>query len=155
MNKIVVAMIKNWSNFGFQLFNIGLQALNLGFEVNGENNVDICNNLDFIQLEFEKIKNKIQNNGKINSFGGMENYQQKKYDLTLIFESPYSEIKTVVSCCFDDKISDIIKAYRIKSGDKNENEKFIYNAKTLKMGYTVRESGLSHNGNIIVSPFGI
>ena len=45
-------------NFGFQLINIGLQVLNLGYEINGENNVDIFNNLNFIQLEFEKIKNK-------------------------------------------------------------------------------------------------
>ena len=84
----------------------------------------------------------------------MNNYQQKKYDLCLVFEESTFGKKTFVNCCLNDKISDLIKADRIKSGDNNENLRFIYNAKILNFGSTVGESGLSQGAKITVSSYG-
>ena len=140
-------------NFGFQLINLGLQALNLGYELNGENSLDISNNLDSIHLEFEKIKNKIQNNGNLNSFGEMKNYQKKKYDLTIFFSHSWGT-QSNIQCYYDDKISDIIKTYRIKSGDNDENENFFYNGKKLNLESTVKKSYIKDYSTIYVVPFG-
>ena len=47
------------------------------------------------------------------------------------------------TCSYEDKFSDIIKQYRLKSEDYYMNEKFINNGKEMNPMYTVTELGLS------------
>ena len=61
-----------------------------------------------------------------------------------------------VQCMLDDKISHIIQKYRNKSGDYNDQEKFIFNTKNLVPSLTVVEAGIIHNSIIyVVSAEGI
>ena len=55
-----------------------------------------------------------------------------------------------VQCFPDEKVSDIIQIYRMKSGDRDETKKFIYSRKVLNPSLTVAEEGLCNNCNIFV-----
>ena len=50
----------------------------------------------------------------------------------------------------DEKVKEVIKRYRIKSGDNDQTKKFIFNAKNLNQELSVGEAGISNNGNIFV-----
>ena len=55
-----------------------------------------------------------------------------------------------VQCSSDEKVSDIIQRYREKSGDYDENRKFVFNAKNLLKSLTAAEVGLNNSANIFV-----
>ena len=55
-----------------------------------------------------------------------------------------------LQCFLDEKISDVIKKYRVKSGDFDLTKIFIFNAKNLNQSLTVAEAGLSNLCNIFV-----
>lgn len=57
---------------------------------------------------------------------------------------------TTILANFNDKISDIIKRYRTKSGDFNLSEKFMFNAKILNENMTTLEAGLNNGCFIYV-----
>ena len=56
----------------------------------------------------------------------------------------------MIQCLSNEKVSEVIKKYRIKSGDNDETKKFIFNAKNLAPSLTVAEAGLTNNANIFV-----
>ena len=56
----------------------------------------------------------------------------------------------MVQCLDSDKVSEVIKRYRAKSGDQDPSKKFIFNAKALNLDLTVAEAGLTDNANIFV-----
>ena len=58
--------------------------------------------------------------------------------------------KITVYCLSTDKVGDVVKKYRIKADDHNENEKFIFNAKKLNLDLTVSEAGLLNDSKIFV-----
>ena len=55
-----------------------------------------------------------------------------------------------IKCNPDDKVSDIIERFRNKTNDRDDNNKFIFNAKNLNKYLSVAEAGLTHNANIYV-----
>jgi hypothetical protein len=55
-----------------------------------------------------------------------------------------------VQCSSDEKVSDIILRYREKSGDYDENRKFVFNAKNLLKSLTAAEVGLNNSAHIFV-----
>ena len=61
-------------------------------------------------------------------------------------------IKTFsIQCTLNDKVSDVIKAFRNKANDFNfQHEKFIFNAKQINQTLTVAEAGMSNNSIIFV-----
>ena len=71
---------------------------------------------------------------------------------SVIFKSSESsdEPPVMVQCMPDEKVSEIIEKYRIKSGDHDLSKKFIYNAKVLNPNLTVSEAELTNNANILV-----
>ena len=56
----------------------------------------------------------------------------------------------IISCKFNEKLSDVVKRYKEKVKDNDESTKFIYNAKNLNLDLTVDEAGLVDNANIFV-----
>ena len=56
----------------------------------------------------------------------------------------------MIQCMPNEQVSDVIKKYRLKSGDKDTTKKFIYNAKNLNQNISVGEAGITNNGNIFV-----
>ena len=84
-----------------------------------------------------------------------QNNENDKNDMTVIFKLPYFydlPIRTItVLCNINDKVSYIIKKYRMKLGRNEEyHEKFIYNAKKIKEDLTLGEIGLMNNSMIFV-----
>ena len=58
-------------------------------------------------------------------------------EITVIFKNTISNENCVVDCKYSDKIAKIIEKYREKSNDYEENEKFIFNGRTLNPSLTV------------------
>ena len=54
----------------------------------------------------------------------------------------FSSYDHYIQCNLEEKVSDLIKKYRLKSGDNNKNEQFYYNSKLLNPKLTVLESNL-------------
>ena len=98
--------------------------------------------------------NQQQNNGNFDQSGN--NQQQEDFSpnyITLTFiknNEGSSQRKVEVQCTLDDKVGEVIKRYRTKADDHNQNEKFIYNAKKLNFDLTVREAGLINESKIFV-----
>lgn len=56
----------------------------------------------------------------------------------------------MIQCSGDELVSEIIKRYRILTGDIDESKKFVFNGKNLNPTLTVAEAGISDFGNIFV-----
>ena len=56
----------------------------------------------------------------------------------------------MVQCLLIDKVSEIIKKYRIKSQDNEPTKKFVFNAKELNPSLTARAAGLNNNCSIFI-----
>ena len=56
----------------------------------------------------------------------------------------------MVQCLPNEKVSEVIKKYRSKSGDNDPSKKFIFNAKNLNLSLTVAEADITNNANIFV-----
>ena len=63
----------------------------------------------------------------------------------------YKNAPIMVSANPEEKVSEIIKKYRMKSGDQDLTEKYIFNAKDLNQDLTVSEAGITNNANIFVA----
>ena len=50
----------------------------------------------------------------------------------------------------DEKVSELIKRYRIKTNDREPKKKFIFNAKALNPNLTCAEAGLYNNSIVQV-----
>ena len=57
----------------------------------------------------------------------------------------------LIECKTREKVSSLIEKYRNKSGDRDDNKKFIFNAKNLNLSLTVAEAGITNNANIFVA----
>ena len=59
-------------------------------------------------------------------------------------------VVTHIYCKPYEKVSEIIKRYRNKASDFEDNKKFIFNAKELNQSLTADEAGILNNANIFV-----
>ena len=76
--------------------------------------------------------------------------------LSVFFRSGNKNEQTVcVQGMPDEKVSEIIKKYRKKSGDNDLSRKFIYNGRALHPCLTMAEAGLINGVNIFVVAYGI
>ncbi len=57
---------------------------------------------------------------------------------------------TYIHCFFHEKISDVIKRYRVQSNDQSNTKKFIFNAYTINEDITVSQAGLLNDSVILV-----
>ena len=71
--------------------------------------------------------------------------------LNVKFREADKEI-VIIQCLPDEKVSDIIKRYRLKTcNHKTDTDiKFIYNLKALNEDLTISEHGIINNANIFV-----
>ena len=89
------------------------------------------------QQEMQNILNNQINNGISVIFRQSDDFPKKEPIL-------------IDGCYPDQQVSSIIEKYRIKSGDFDVDEKFIFNAKNLSPYLSFAEAGLSNNSNIFV-----
>ena len=110
-------------------FNQNIPQNNMIF---GMNNPQI-NMMHFQNLNENEINNRVNND-----------------EITVIFKNTISNEKCVVYCKYSDKIAKIIEKYREKSNDYEENEKFIFNGRTLNPSLTVGQENIVLNSIIKV-----
>ena len=56
----------------------------------------------------------------------------------------------MVQCFYFEKVNSIIERYRNKSGNRDENLKFVFNAKRLSPNVIIQDAGIINNSNIFV-----
>ena len=128
-NPVLMNEIKNLMNQDLYMMN--MMNMNMGL-LNMNNNMN-------------PMMNNMENNMELN--------QQKPQNIiNIIFKKSTIEgLKNCpIQCQFDEKISDIIKKYKIIYNDNEEHLKFIYNARILNPSLTVAEAGLIGNSSIAI-----
>ena len=93
-------------------------------------------------------------NNNMKQFSNHDNEENEKI-ITVIFRTQnnyYLEGKLIsIQCNLEDKVSDVIRRYRNKTGHFEERyEKFIYNASKLNENKSVIENGICNNSVIFV-----
>ena len=79
--------------------------------------------------------------------------QNQSRVITIIFRrDPHEQPSppTMIQCMPEDKVSDMIEKYRIKSGDRDTTKKFIFNAHALNPSLKLIEAGITNNANVFV-----
>ena len=124
-------MNNNFNPIFGNLISMQNQIIN-NFKNNFNNQIQTNNNLpssdNIINVFF--IGGKLETNGKV-----VENTEGPKLS---------------IYCKTDEKVSEIIKRYRTKSGFHEKKAKFIFNAKNLCEDLTVAEAKIQHNSIIFV-----
>ena len=85
----------------------------------------------------------------MNFFNNNNNNINSNTEITLKFAFTGAQV-FMVKANLNEKVSEIIKRYRNKASDFEDNRKFIFNAKDLNPTLTVSETGLLNNDNIFV-----
>ena len=128
--------------------------------------------ISLLNVKQREILNQMNNNVNLNPFMfqpnnmmnippmnlnqmNIEQPQIDIYKLNVVFESPKNII--VVQARYNETVSNIIKKYKEKSNDYNENF-YIYNLKNLNnydyMNYKLSDLGFKDKEKIQVSPIG-
>ena len=115
--------------------------------LNNMRNEGLDNSPNFLLLnnQFNLMQNNFFNNNMMNM------NLNKKIKVTFRksgFGS--SGISLEIECGKNEKVKDVIKRYREISGLKEENVKFIFNAKALKLESTLEEAGIRDKSIIFV-----
>ena len=93
--------------------------------------------------------NNIQNIMLSNMNQKKESIEENVPGINVIFRYRVSCL-FMIQCLAGQKVSEVIKKFREKSGLDNPNIKYIFNAKQLNESLTVSEAGLDDNANILV-----
>ena len=103
------------------------------------------------------LQNMCQNNAAINNSSNLGSQcisSAPNKGINVIFRAAGNQTNNTepikIQCMPNDKVSDIIEKYKNKSGDRNPEKKFIFNAKMLSPNLTVSEAGIIDNSNIFV-----
>jgi hypothetical protein len=85
-----------------------------------------------------------------------EDLGHHKNVINVIFRAKDNDDKTIhiaINCSIDEKVSNVIKKYRIKTGDYDITKRFIFNRKELNQNQslTVYEAGLQNHSKIFVA----
>ena len=112
------------------------------------------NNAAQMMANLQNNMGNVGNNNDNNNQNNQDN-QNNSGGISVIFRvsgaQGQAQIPPVmIQCLSNEKVSEVIKKYRIKSGDNEETKKFIFNAKNLAPSLTVAEAGLTNNANIFV-----
>ena len=115
------------------------------------------NNMQMNEINQQAMENNQNNNANMpNNSVSSNNSSQNTQGISVIFrvsgagQNTQNAAPIMVQCMPDEKVSDVIKKYRTKSGDNDTTKKFIFNAKNLSPSLTVAEAGITNNANIFV-----
>ena len=127
-----------------EIFNI-IKNLFIGvdFSLKKQNSNTFSNQIQYNNMGM------IQMNPMINNQMPMTN--MNSFQIKFKPDNPYENIvETInVQCNPDDNISSIIEKYRNKSGDYDQNKKFIFNGHVLSPNLTVTQEGITNFDNTI------
>jgi len=153
---LLITNIKNYrAKNNMQLINNNMMENNM--LNNNINNINNMINNNMMNNNINDINNMINNNMmNLNNiippmieFNMNNNPPDKNYyNLNIVFRKNGKTF--LVNCKENEIISNLIKKYREKANDYEDNLCFIYNAKDLNQYNTVAEAGLVNNANILV-----
>ena len=133
------------SNLNLQLSPLNYQGMNQNLNMNINPMVKPNYNIS--------APNQMMNVDSMNKPKESEDSQINNY-ISVVFRKSGEDKKIhppiMMQCNKNEKVSDLIERYRIKSGDRDLSERFIYNAKDLNFSLSVEEAGISNNLNIFV-----
>ena len=158
----------NMNNFipnNNQMNNMNFPMNNINNDVNNNMDANLMNTMmrnqmmmnnnacmmDMAQISQNQIINNDMNMNNISNNSQNANYNQNDINvINIIFRN--TELKTnnaiKIKCNQNEKVSEIIRKYRERTGDREPKEKFIFNAKELNDQLTVGQSQL-YDGSII------
>ena len=116
----------------------------------------LSNIKDNTNIEISKLKEKIENNNNNIDLSSINLLQENIFNemevgISVIFRYSSTNMPPILIQCFpNEKVSDVIKKFRLKSGNYSKSLKFIFNAIKLNQVLTVAEAGLTNNCNIFV-----
>jgi len=111
----------------------------------------IMNQIDNNQMNQAANMVNIMNNMQLNENNSSQNEDNRKKDTFIKVIFRISDCKLYeIQIKPEEKVSELIKKYRIISGDNKLTKKFIFNAKSLNYDLTIAEAGITHNANIFV-----
>ena len=124
----------------------------------GMNPQMMMNNMQTNNMSQQAMENMQNNNANIsNNSGSTNNSSSNSEGISVIFrvsgsggQNTQNSAPIMVQCMPNEKVSEVIKKYRTKSGDNDTTKKFIFNAKNLSPSLTVAEAGITNNANIFV-----
>ena len=106
--------------------------------------------MDMARITQNQIINNDMNMNNLSDNLQNANYNQNDNVINVIFRN--TDLKTnnatKIKCNQNEKVSEIIRKYRERTGDREPKEKFIFNAKELNAQLTVGQSQL-YDGSII------
>ena len=139
------------------------QNMNMGQGYMINNQMNQMNNMNGMMMNMINFNNKnmpmnqfatmmgnmnaqIANNNFCNQGNFQNNNAQNQNDYGGINVSD----EIIIQYLPDEKVSELIKRYRTKTGDDDTTKKFIFNAKALNESLSVAEAGLANNLNVFV-----
>ena len=133
------------SNLNLQLSPLNYQRMNQNLNMNINPMVKPNYNIS--------APNQMMNVDSMNKPKESEDSQINNY-ISVVFRKSGGDGKKhppiMMQCNKSEKVSDLIERYRIKSGDRDLSERFIYNSKDLNFSLSVEEAGISNNSNIFM-----
>ena len=115
------------------------------------------NNQNLPMNQFAAMMGNMNTQMANNNFGNQGNFQnnnaqnQNDYGgINVHFRIEGRKDEIVIQCLPDERVSELIKRYRTKTGDDDITKKFIFNAKALNESLSVAEAGLANNVNVFV-----
>ena len=115
------------------------------------------NNQNMPMNQFAAMMGNMNTQMANNNFGNQGNFQnnnaqnQNDYGgINVHFRIEGRKDEIVIQCLPDERVSELIKRYRTKTGDDDITKKFIFNAKALNESLSVAEAGLANNVNVFV-----
>ena len=115
--------------------------------LNKKNNMNNNNNM---------MNNNINNNIMLPMFNAMNNmiklnenpFLNNSNVINIFFKK--GALTTIINCKQNEKISDVINRYMMKSSDTSIYNRYIYNGKALNHSLTVGQSGITNNNYVYV-----
>ena len=98
------------------------------------------------------VMNQSQNNNNNDCFPQNNSNQNNSNGFTVTFKKTQegTEFNITIQCQYTDKVSKIIEQYRLKTGDNDMTERFVFNTKNLCPELTAAEQGLINGAEIKV-----
>ena len=158
-------LVRNQVQSNLQVSPINYQRMNQNLMMNInpmlDPNYNISNQNPMMNVNLmNKPKDSEDSQNPIN-YQGMNQNPMKMIDLmdnpkeiSILFRQAGLNEHTIsnisIQCNINEKVSNLIEKYRIKTGDRDLSKKFIFNAENLNFSLTLEEAGLTNNSNIFV-----
>ena len=99
--------------------------------------------------ELDSNPNLFSFKANLNKYVNIFNNINQTNKISIIFRTGNSK-PTMLECEQNEIVENVIKRFREASNNRDENLKFIFNARNINQKLTVAEAGLTHNANIYV-----